>query len=173
MICFIIAGAFAASAVPGYTPGEIGGIAVIIVFLILGVISGVVGYFARPKATMLTTIQPRPTPLAPIQEKPKPEPIDDNIRVKGVVDKLGEQAPEPLPPAPPQEIPSPASELPPTEEVSSETLKPEQPASPQLEETAVAPPTETELTKVIEPTKAIEEEKPKEKRVRRRRKKTQ
>jgi outer membrane biosynthesis protein TonB len=151
IICFLIAVAFAASAVPGYTTREIGGIAVIIVFLILGIISGVVGYSARPKTIIPTTIQP--TPTSSTLEAPTAS---------------ATPTPEPLPPASPQEIPSPppTSQSPPTEEVPSETLTPEPHTPPQLEETAVAPPTETE------PTKVIEEEKPKEKRVRRRRQKT-
>ncbi len=153
IICFLIAGAFAVSVVPGYTPAETGGLAVIIVFLVLGVISGGVGYSARPKANMPTITQPLPASPTPeasaVSETPTPEP---------------------LPPASPQEItPSPpASASPLTEEVSSETLMLEPPTPPQSEETAVAPPVETEPPKVAE-----EKEKPKEKRVRRRRKKTQ
>jgi len=133
VICFIIAGAFMVANVPGYTLTDTLGIAVIIVFFLLGLVSAAVGYSARPKAIMPTPQPiPAPTPTEPAQETP------------------------------PQLLPTPA---PPTEEVAPE---PPPPTPPEPSPPPVAPPTETE-----QPVTVAAEEKPKEKPVRRRRKKAE
>jgi len=144
IICFIIAGAFMANLVPGYTLVEAPGITVIIIFVLIGIISAAVGYSARPKE-MMPALQPTPTPPTPAQEIPPPAP------------SLAEE----MPPTPPPTPPAPAEEV--TPEPAPPPPMPTEPSPP-----TVAPPLEQE-----QPVKAAEEEKPKEKPVRRRRKKAQ
>jgi type IV secretory pathway VirB10-like protein len=143
VICFIIAGAFMIANVPGYTLQETSGIAVVMIFLIFGIISAAVGYSVRSK-TIITT-QPKPTPTAPITEKPLPPPT--------IPPKPAEESkPQPL-----IEVVAPeASQEPPMSSAPSEPSPP----------TVI--PAEAE-----QPLQAAEEEKPKEKPVRRRRKKTE
>lgn len=104
-ICFIIAivaGAFTANLVSGYTLAYQSGMAVIIIFLLVGIISAIAGYSSRPKVAMPTT-QPMPTPVTPPREM-----FTQTI------------AEETLPPPPP---PSPA----PQEEVQPEPQPPAEP----------------------------------------------
>jgi len=134
IICFIIAGAFMANIVPGYTLAEReSGITVTMIFLLIGIISLAVGYSARPKAITPTT-QPTPT-----QAKPP----------------LPEEMPPPSPPPTP----------PPAEEVTPKPLSPQEPTP--------TPPIATVPTEPEQPSKVAQEEKPKEKPARRRRKKAQ
>lgn len=144
IICFIIAGAFMANLVPGYTLIEAPGITVIIIFLLIGIISAAVGYSARPKEMMPVT-RPIPTPSTPAQEAPPP----------------ARPPAEEMPPPSPQIPPAPAEEV--TPEPTPPPPMPTEPSPP-----AVTPPAEQE-----QPVKVAEEEKPKEKPVRRRRKKAQ
>jgi len=131
LICFIIAGAFLASVVPGYTPDIASGQMVIAIFAILGIIFAVAGYALRPKVVV-------PTPAPP----PAPEPsFPPPLRV---TEKKVEEAPVAPPPA---EEEAPAAPSPPPTPITP-THAPEEPAKV---ETA--------------------EEKPQEKRVRRRRRK--
>jgi len=104
VVCFIIAGVFAASAVPGYTPAKAEGITVITIFLLLGIISAVLGYSARPKAIMPIT-QPKPAPVSPAiktppaltqpppAEEPTPKPQAEEVSLEAA-------PPEPPPPSP-------------------------------------------------------------------------
>jgi len=126
IICFIIAGAFAAS----YTITDPTGIIVTMIFLLIGIISAAVGYSARPKAITPAT-QPTPAPVTP-----------------------------PL-----------LEEMPPTSPPPAEEVTPKPP--PPQEPTPSTPPIVTLPTEPEQPVKAAEEEKPKEKPVRRRRKKAQ
>ena len=97
-ICIILAALFAAGLIPGYTLSETSGIAVTVVFLLIGIIAAAVGYSARPKAVIpatestlpphptptieeptsvaeeLTTPPPPPTPLEEVSASPEPEP---------------------------------------------------------------------------------------------------
>ena len=150
IICLVIAGTFAANAVPGYSTSTPQAIAVVIIFLVLGVISGIVGYSARPKAGMptaqsapaSTTAEASWTPITP--------------------------TPEPLPRTSSEETPHPTStsQSLAAKEKGSEIVPPEQLTPSKAEDIAVAPPKELEHAQVAE------EEKPKKKRVRRRKKKT-
>jgi hypothetical protein len=121
IICFvitIIAGAFTANMISGYTLEYTTGIAAMLIFLLIGIILAYAGYSSRPKAAM-PTIQPRPTPVIqpretltkPIAEEtppPPPAPIQTPQE---------EVKPEPPPLAQPE--PSP-----PTEPVSMEAEQP-------------------------------------------------
>ena len=148
IVCLVIAGTFAANAVPGYNISTPQAIAVVIIFLVLGALSGMVGYSAKPKAIMPTA---QSTPASTTTEASR-APITPT--------------PEPLPLTSSEEVPPPAptSQSLAAKELGSEIV-PEQPTPSKSEGIAVAPPTELEHAQVIE------EEKPKEKRVRRRRKK--
>jgi outer membrane biosynthesis protein TonB len=117
IICFVIAGIFMAGVAPGYTLMEQSGIAVIMVFLLLGIVFAAAGYTTRPKAAMPTT-QPMPTPVTPpretftqtiAEETPPPPPPSPAPKE--------EVQPEPQPPAEPE--PSP-----PTTPVSMEAEQP-------------------------------------------------
>jgi outer membrane biosynthesis protein TonB len=142
IICFIIAVAFAASLVPGYTLADAAGVTVTVVFVLLGIISGVVGYSARPKAIMTP---PRPAPTETrASEMPSTPPVAE----------VSQTSPAPSEPAEPIEqtpAPEPAAEIP----------------EPSPQPTAAAP--EPEPMPPAEPVAM--EEKPKEKTVRRRRRK--
>jgi len=118
IICFVIAGIFMAGVAPGYTLMEQSGIAVIMVFLLLGIVFAAAGYTTRPKAAMPTT-QPMPTPVTPpretftqtiAEETPPPPPPPSPAPQEEV-------QPEPQPPAEPE--PSP-----PTTPVSMEAEQP-------------------------------------------------
>jgi len=124
VICFMIAGVFLASAVPGYTPEQTLGQMVIAIFVILGILFSAGGYTLRPKVVVLTPKAPPPSPAPP----PTPPPVEEKV--------------EEAPVAPPPPTPTP----PPAEEVPT--------PAPALEEPA-----------------KVEEEKPAEKPVRRRRRK--
>jgi outer membrane biosynthesis protein TonB len=98
IICFVIAGIFMASVVPGYTLMEQSGIAVIMIFLLLGIVLAAAGYSARPKPSM-PAMQPTPAPVTlpkeiaiqPIvEETPQPPPTQTPQE---------EAQPEPQPPA--------------------------------------------------------------------------
>ena len=150
IVCLVIAGTFAANVVPGYNISTPQAIAVVIIFLVLGAISGMVGYSARPKAIIPT---PQFTPSSTTTETSR-APITPT--------------PEPLPLTSSEETPQPAptSQSPAVKETGSKIVPPEQPAPSKSEDIAITPPTELEKAQVTE------EEKPREKRVRRRRKKT-
>jgi hypothetical protein len=150
IICFVIAIAFAGGAVQGYTLAEPQGITVTIVFLVLGIISGVVGYSARPKAVIRapSISTPSPTPV-PVVETPASEPME-------------EPKPEPTPPEPSVPLVT----------TPSATLEAEAPTStPATIESPTEPVSEQQPEAVAEEPKI--EEAPREKPIRRRRKKTQ
>jgi len=69
VICFVLAAVFATNMVSGYDISTASGIAVTVVFLLIGVIAFAVGYSARPKAIMPPP-EPAPAPavLAPMAE---------------------------------------------------------------------------------------------------------
>jgi len=110
LICFIIAGVFLASAVPGYTLEQTLGQMVIAIFVILGILFAVGGYALRPKVAVPT---PRAPPPLPVEPSPPPSlpPVEEKV--------------EEVPVAPPPPTPTP----PPAEEVPT-------PPAPALEEPA-------------------------------------
>jgi len=135
VICFVLAAVFAASLVPGYFLSEAQGVAVTVVFLLIGVIAAAVGYSARPKATMPTQepapAQPQTTPVTPVEEPtpvteelttpppPPPTPIEEV--------SITERAPEPAPPEPVEPL-EPAPTVTPVEEPAPvETIAEEKP----------------------------------------------
>ena len=129
VICFILAAVFAASLVPGYPFSETGGMAVTVVFLLIGIIAAAVGYSARPKAMERT---PEPTPM------PTPVvPIEETVRVV-------EKPTEPVFPPPP---PEPVEEIRAAPEPTPEPAEPSEPSEPAVVTSEVepsqAPPTET------------------------------
>ena len=96
IICFVIAGIFMASVVPGYTLMEQSGIAVIMIFLLLGIVLAAAGYSARPKPVMpamqpthAPVTLPKETATQPIVEETPPPTQTPQEEVK----------PEPQPPA--------------------------------------------------------------------------
>jgi hypothetical protein len=126
VICFVLTAVFATSMVSGYELSTTSGIAVTVVFLLIGIIAAAVGYSARPKAIMHP---PEPTP-APITPVPiiEPTPITEE------------------PEAPSQPVPAPIEEV----SASAEPAAPEpdEPSSPVVEvraetETVQAPSMET------------------------------
>lgn len=151
IICFVIAIAFAGGAVQGYTLQEAQGLTVTVVFLVLGIISGAVGYSARPKAMMpappISAAIPTPTP------EPKPEPAPAPVEVQQ----------RELTPSEPSAPLAAAPETPPEAETST-------PAATVVPSTEPMPEPEQPVTTVEEP-KA--EEVSKEKPARRRRRKAQ
>jgi len=130
LICFIIAGAFLASAIPEYPFEEISGQVATAIFVILGIMSAAGGYALRPKVTV-----PVPTAPPPLTAEPSLPPSPPTV----------EEKVEEVPPAPP----------PPTEEHVPSV-------------SAIPPPVEEEAPT---PAPSLEEEKPAEKPVRRRRRK--
>ena len=127
VICFILAAVFAASLVPGYYLSEAQGVAVTVVFLLIGVIAAAVGYSARPKAIMpIQEPAPAPTPttsVTPIEEPtpvteepttpppPPPTPIEEVSITEPILEPTSPQPVEPLEPTPavtPVEEPAPA-----------------------------------------------------------------
>ena len=113
VICFVIAGIFMARVIPGYTLMEQSGIAVIMIFLVVGIILAAVGYSARPKPAM-PAIHPTPAPVTP----PKETVTQPIVEEKPPTQTPEEEAqPEPQPPAQPE--PSP-----PTAPVSMEAEQP-------------------------------------------------
>jgi outer membrane biosynthesis protein TonB len=117
VICFILAAVFAASLVPGYYLSEAQGVAVTVVFLLIGVIAAAVGYSARPKAIMPSqepALAPVPTaPMTPIEEptpvteEPTTPPPPPPTRIEEV--SITEPTPEPTPPQPVEPLePTPA-----------------------------------------------------------------
>jgi protein TonB len=128
-ICFILTAVFAASLVPGYSLSEAQGVAVTVVFLVIGVIAAVVGYSARPKAVMPTQ-EPTPapaltTPVTPVEEPtpvteettpppPPPTPIEEVSITEPLPEPVPPQPAEPLEPTPsvtPVEEPTPAETI--------------------------------------------------------------
>ena len=99
IVCFVIAGIFMASVVPGYTLMEQSGIAVIMIFLLLGIVLAAAGYSARPKPAM-PAMQPTHAPITlpketatqPIVEETPPPPPPTQTPQEEV-------KPEPQPPA--------------------------------------------------------------------------
>lgn len=162
IVCFIIAGAFAVANVPGYTLDTTSGIAVTMIFALLGIISGAVGYSARPKA-MMTTTQPSPTETMPSPQEvtgPSTETLPQ------------EEMPPPPPPAEMQAMP--------LEEPITTTATSSEPIASETQMTAAVEPTPPAVVPTMEPEqpiiqeepmKAANEEKPKP--TRRRRKKAQ
>jgi outer membrane biosynthesis protein TonB len=144
VICFILTAVFAASVVPGYSLSDAQGVAVTVVFLLIGVVATAVGYSARPKAMPQTQEPaPVPTPTTPVTPIKEPTPVTEE--------------PTTRPPPPPTPI----------EEVSITEATPE-PTQPQpiqlLEPSPVVTPVEEPA-----PAETVAEEKPKT--TRRRRKK--
>jgi len=121
IICFIIAGVFVANQVPNYTLMDQSGIAVTMIFLLIGIISAAVGYSVRPKAAMPTT-QTTPTLATLPQETTTPPvqtPLEETMS----------------PPMPPQET-TPETQ-PTTPEPSTQVMAPtetEQPVTTAKEE---------------------------------------
>jgi outer membrane biosynthesis protein TonB len=109
IVCFILAAVFAASLVPGYPFSETGGMAVTVVFLLIGIIAAVVGYSARPKA-MMREAEPMPTPTPVV-------PIEETVRA-------AEKPTEPVFPPPP---PAPVEEVQATAEPTPEPAEPSEP----------------------------------------------
>jgi outer membrane biosynthesis protein TonB len=136
VICFILAAVFAANLVPGYSLSEAQGIAVTVVFLLIGVIAAAVGYSARPKA-ITPTQEPAPslappapvTPVeepAPVTEEPTTPPPPPPTRIEEV--SITEPMTEPTPPQPveplePTPAVTPAEEPAPAETVAGERPK--------------------------------------------------
>ncbi len=145
IICFILAAVFVGSLVPGYPVSSTQGVAVTVVFLLIGLIAAAVGYSARPKATMPaqepTLSSPPATPLNPVEES------------ASVTNEFN------TPPPPPS---MPAEEVSITREPAPET-EPSRPIEPLEPSPAVTPPEEPT------PVEVVAEEKPKT--TRRRRKK--
>jgi len=164
ILCFVIAGAFAVANVPGYALDTTSGIAVTMIFLLLGIISAAVGYSARPRAMMPATQPPPPEAMPAVQEA---QPI-------APATPPSEEMPSPSPPPPTETTAMPLEEpIAPTastsEGITSETPMPQavEPTRP-----PVAASMEPEQPTVQEETvKAAEQEKPKP--ARRRRKKAQ
>lgn len=162
IICFIIAGAFAVANVPGYTLDTTSGIAVTMIFLLLGIISAAVGYSARPKAMMPTT-QPMP---------PETVPTVRQVKAPETETPPSEEMPSSPPPAPAETSSMPLEEpIAPTASTHEEiTSEPSMPAAVEPTPPPVAAPMEPEQPTVQEePVKAAEEEKPRPARRRRKR----
>jgi len=144
IIGFLLAAVFAAGMVQGYEitgANAASGITVTVVFLLIGIIAGAVGFSARPKAMMPPEPALVPTPSAPTSETTTPteEPAEPAVL-------------PPPPPAPVEEV-----------AVSPETSPP-QPSEP-------SPPTLATPTETAQPTPVEEVTEEKPKRARRRRKK--
>ena len=127
VICFILAAVFAAGRVPGYELSQTSGVAVTVVFLLIGVIAAAVGYSARPK-TIARTQEPAPAPAqtapaTPVEEPtpvtqelttpppPPPTPIEEVSITEPTPEPTQPEPIEPLEPAPvvtPVEEPAPA-----------------------------------------------------------------
>jgi outer membrane biosynthesis protein TonB len=138
-ICFVLATVFAAGLVRGYELSQTFGVAVTIVFLLIGVIAAAVGYSARPKAVTSTqepALAPAPpAPVAPVEEPapiieettpppPPPTPIEEVSITEPVPEPAPPQPVEPLEPAPsvtPVEEPAPAETV--AEEKSKTTRR--------------------------------------------------
>ncbi len=142
VICFILTAVFAAGAVQGYTLSEMSGMAVTVVFLLIGIIAAAVGYSARPKAAM-PTYEPTPAPIVPVVE-PTPA-VEEPV--------------EPVVPPPPPTTP--------VEEVS---VSPEPTPPEPIEPSEPSPPPVAPAEEQVQPapTEAVAQQKPK---TRRRRKK--
>jgi len=162
VLCFVIAGAFAVANIPGYELYNPQGIAVTMIFLLLGTISAAVGYSARPKAMMPVTQPPPPEAVPAVQEAPIIAPAMPP----------SEEMPSPSPPPPTETTAMPLEEpIAPTAS-ASEGIASERPMPQAVEPTGppVVESMEPEQTTVQEePVKTAEPEKPKP--TRRRRKK--
>lgn len=97
IICFVIAGIFMASVVPGYTLMEQSGIAVIMIFLLLGIILAAAGYSARPKPAM-PAMQPTHAPVT-LPKETATQPIVEETPPPPTQTPQEEVKPEPQPPA--------------------------------------------------------------------------
>jgi len=150
IVCFIIAGIFAGNAVPGYPAAEALGLSVIIIFIVFGLVSLVVGYSSRPKAAM-PTAQPVSTEMPPPQE---------TIAVETSPAVAEEETPPTVAPI--------AQTAQPAEEIARAPMPSEEPMPAEPTPSPAAPAMEPE-----QPEKGTEEEVPREKPVRRRRKKAQ
>jgi len=164
ILCFVIAGAFAVANVPSYTLDTTSGIAVTMIFLLLGIISAAVGYSARPRAMMPVTQPPPPEAMPAVQEGPTIAPATPP----------SEEMPAPSPPPPAETTAMPLEEpIAPTARTSKGITS--EPSMPQAVEPTRPPVVESmepeQPTVQEEPVKAAEPEKPKP--TRRRRKKAQ
>jgi hypothetical protein len=151
IICFVIAGAVAAANIPGYTLGDASGITVVMIFLLIGIISGAVGYSTKPKEMMPIT---QPAPTTPMREEEMPAPTRE-----------ASEDIQPPPPAPIEQMTTTAEEEP-KRELEAEVTVPQEPSAPTPSTPMEASPPETE-----QPVANAEVEKPKP--ARRRRKKAQ
>jgi len=135
VICFILAAVFAANLVPGYSLSEAQGIAVTVVFLLIGVIAAAVGYSARPKA-IAPTQEPAPTPApttppVPVEEPAPateeltpPPPPPPTIEEVSITEPVPEPAlPQPVEPLEPTPAVTPAEEPAPAETVTEDKPK--------------------------------------------------
>jgi len=107
IICFLLAAAFAASVVPGYTLSGAPGITVTVVFLLIGIVAAAVGYSARPRAMMPSEPTQAATPAAALAPAtavtvettepvaPPPPPVEE---VLVSPERLPTQPSEPSPP---------------------------------------------------------------------------
>jgi outer membrane biosynthesis protein TonB len=126
VICFVLAAVFAASLVPGYSLSEALGIAVTVVFLLIGVIAAVVGYSARPKAIMpIQEPAPAPTPTTPVTEEPTTPPPPPPTPIEEV--SITEPTPEPTPPQPVEPLEPTPAVTPVEEPAPAETVVEEKP----------------------------------------------
>jgi outer membrane biosynthesis protein TonB len=135
VICFILTAVFAASVVPGYSLSDAQGVAVTVVFLLIGVVAAAVGYSARPKAMTPTQEHaPAPTPTTPVTPIEEPTPVTEEpttppppppTPIEEV--SITEPTPEPTPPEP-VEPPEPSPVVTPVEEPApAETVAEEKP----------------------------------------------
>jgi outer membrane biosynthesis protein TonB len=108
IVCFvvtIIAGAFTANLVSGYTLEYQSGIAVMLIFLLIGIISAIAGYSSRPKVA-IPTAQPRPTPVTqPRETLTQPIAEETPLPPPPIQTPQEEVEPEPQPPAQPEPSP--------------------------------------------------------------------
>lgn len=123
VICFILTAVFAAGVVQGYTLVETSGIAITVIFLLIGIIAAAVGYSARPKA-IIPAYEPTPTPTVSVVE-PTPtveepaEPIVPPPQPTTPVEEVS-VSPEPTPPQPME----PSEPSPPTVAPAEEQVQP-------------------------------------------------
>jgi outer membrane biosynthesis protein TonB len=130
-ICIILAALFAAGLVPGYTLSETSGIAVTVVFLLIGIIAAAVGYSARPKAAIPATESTLPPPPTPTIEEPTsvaeepttPPPPPPTTPLEEVSASPEPEPPQPIEPSEPSPVVTPVEEPAPIETVAEEQPK--------------------------------------------------
>lgn len=122
VICFIIAGIFLTGAIPEYTLSDPMGPAVVVIFLVLGILFVIGGYALRPKmaaptpAPPPTVTEPSPVPSPPLVE----EKVEEAPAAPPPAEEQAPSIPPPMPP-PTEEAPSPPA---PTSEEPAKVEKP-------------------------------------------------